>query len=161
MASGFNMRLLAHDAYEDPKAPEEFGVTYVGLDQLLQESDFVSLHVALTPETRHMISTRELGLMKTSAVLVNASRGPVVDTDALVQALQDNEIFAAGLDVTDPEPLPATHPLVNLPNAIVVPHIASATYSTRDDMATLAARNVLDVLNGRTPEVIINPEVLS
>lgn len=161
MASGFNMRLLAHDAYEDPKAPEEFGVTYVGLDHLLQESDFVSLHVALTPETRHMISTRELGLMKSNAVLINASRGPVVDTDALVQALQDNEIFAAGLDVTDPEPLPATHPLVNLPNAIIVPHIASATYSTRDDMATLAARNVLDVLNGRTPEIIINPEVLA
>jgi glyoxylate reductase len=161
MASGFNMKLLAHDSYQDPKAPEEFGVTYVELDQLLQESDFVSLHVALTPETRHMIGAREFGLMKKSAVLINASRGPVVDTDALVTALESGEIFAAGLDVTDPEPLPADHPLVHLPNCIVVPHIASATFTTRDAMATLAAQNVIDVLNGTKPQVIINPEVLS
>jgi glyoxylate reductase len=99
--------------------------------------------------------------MKKSAVLINASRGPVVDTDALVTALETGEIFAAGLDVTDPEPLPADHPLVHLPNCIVVPHIASATFTTRDAMATLAAQNVIDVLNGTKPQVIINPEVLS
>jgi glyoxylate reductase len=160
MASGFNMRILAHDAYEDPKAAEEFGVSYVPLDDLLREADFVSLHVALTPETQQMIGARELGLMKATAVLVNAARGPVVDTDALVTALQDGEIFAAGLDVTDPEPLPADHPLVSLPNCIVVPHIASATVTTRDAMARLAANNLIDVLNGKTPEVIVNPEVL-
>jgi glyoxylate reductase len=161
MASGFNMRILANDSYEDPNAASEFGVTYVSLDELLEQSDFVSLHVALTPETRHLISTRELGLMKSTAVLVNASRGPVVDTDALVVALRDGEIFAAGLDVTDPEPLPADHPLVLAPNCIVAPHIASATVTTRDAMAELAARNVMDVLNGRVPEVIVNPDVLN
>ena len=160
MASGFNMRLLAHDPYEDPGAPAEFGIRYVSLDELLRESDFVSLHVALTPETHHLIGAREFGLMKDTAVLVNAARGPVVDTDALVRALKDGEIFAAGLDVTDPEPLPADHPLVTMPNCIVAPHIASATVTTRDAMARLAARNLIDIFEGRTPEVIVNPEVL-
>lgn len=161
MATGFNMRILAHDAYEDAAAAAEFGVTYVPLDQLLQEADFVSLHVALTPETRHLISAREFGLMKPTAVLINAARGPVVDTEALVTALRDGEIFAAGLDVTDPEPLPADHPLVTMPNCIVAPHIASATVTTRDAMAVLAANNLIDVLEGRTPEVIVNPNVLN
>ena len=160
MASGFNMRLLTYDTYQDPKAAEEFGVTFVELDELLRESDYVSLHVALTEETHHIISEREFGLMKRTAVLVNAARGPVVDTDALVRALTDGEIFAAGLDVTEPEPLPADHPLVSLPNCVVVPHIASATVTTRDNMAKLAANNLIDVLNGRKPEVIVNPEVL-
>lgn len=161
MASGFNMRLLAQDSYQDMEAAAQLGVTFVELDELLRESDFVSLHVALTPETERLISTRELGLMKKTAVLINAARGPVVDTDALVTALESGEIFAAGLDVTDPEPLPADHPLVALPNCIVVPHIASATVTTRDAMAELAARNLLAVLNGEQPEVIVNPEVLS
>ncbi len=161
MTSGFNMRLLANDAYEDSKAAAEFGVTYVPLDDLLREADFVSLHVALTPETEQLIGARELGLMKKTAVLINAARGPVVDTEALVAALRGGEIFAAGLDVTDPEPLPADHPLVSLPNCIVVPHIASATVTTRDAMAELAANNLIDVLNGKMPEVIVNPDVLS
>jgi len=160
MASGFKMRIIANDSYQDPNAEGEYGVTYVELDDLLEQSDFVSLHVALTPETRHLISTRELGVMKPTAVLINAARGPVVDTDALVTALENGEIFAAGLDVTDPEPLPVDHPLVNLPNCIVVPHIASATVTTRDAMAELAARNILAVLDGKEPEVIVNPEVL-
>lgn len=161
MASGFNMRILANDAYEDLNAAAEFGVTYVPLDELLAESDFVSLHVALTPETHQLIGDRELGLMKPTAVLINASRGPVVDTDALVAALEGGEIFAAGLDVTDPEPLPVDHRLVSLPNCIVAPHIASATVTTRDAMARLAANNLIDVLNGKMPEVIVNPEVLA
>ncbi|HEU5434732.1 MAG TPA: NAD(P)-dependent oxidoreductase, partial [Thermomicrobiales bacterium] len=110
--------------------------------------------------TKHLIGGRELGLMKPSAVLVNAARGPVVDTDALVAALRDGTIFGAGLDVTDPEPLPADHPLVHLPNAVVVPHIASATFSARDAMAELAARNLLAVLRGETPPVCLNPEAL-
>ncbi len=160
MATGFKMTILANDAYQDPTAEAEYGMTYVELDDLLARSDFVSLHVALTPETRHMISTREFGIMKSTAVLINAARGPVVDTGALVTALQNGDIFAAGLDVTDPEPLPADHPLVTLPNCIVVPHIASATVTTRDAMAELAARNLLAVLDGETPEVIVNPEVL-
>lgn len=159
MAHGFNMTVLAYDTYQDEKAAEEYDVTFVELDVLLKTSDFVSLHVALTPDTRHLISQHELGLMKETAVLVNAARGPVVDTDALVSALQNGEIFAAGLDVTDPEPLPANHPLVSLPNCTVVPHIASATVQTRNNMATLAAGNLLAVLEGRRPQVVVNPSV--
>jgi glyoxylate reductase len=160
MARGFDMRILAYDPFEDDAAAREFNATYVPLDDLLRNADFVTLHVALTDETHRLIGAREFGLMKQTAVLINAARGPVVDTDALVTALRDGEIFAAGLDVTDPEPLPADHPLATLPNAIVVPHIASATVTTRDKMAELAARNLLAVLHGERPEVIVNPEVL-
>lgn len=159
-AKGFDMNVLVFDTYRDEAAEQALGVTFRPLDDLLRESDFVTLHVALTPETHHLVSRREFGLMKPTAVLVNASRGPVVDTDALVAALQTGEIFAAGLDVTDPEPLPASHPLATLPNAVVVPHTASGTVQTRDAMAVLAARNLLAVLNGDMPPVCVNPEVL-
>lgn len=160
MATGFNMRLLAWDRSPETKDTQGLDIEFVDFDTVLKESDFLSLHVALAPETHHLIGGRELGLMKKTAILINAARGPVVDTDALVTALREGEIFAAGLDVTDPEPLPADHPLVSLPNCIVVPHIASATVSSRDNMATLAARNLLAVLNGDRPEHIVNPEVL-
>lgn len=159
-ARGFEMEILYYDAQRYPDAERELGATYRELDDLLRESDFVTLHVALTPETQQMLGAREFGLMKREAVVVNAARGPVIDTDALVSALRDGEIMGAALDVTDPEPLPADHPLVALPNCIVVPHIASATVATRDNMATLAARNVLAVLRGERPEAIVNPEVL-
>jgi glyoxylate reductase len=159
-AHGFNMRILAYDTYQDEAAAAEFGVEFRPLDDLLRESDFITIHVSLTPETTHLIGSRELGLMKPEAVLVNAARGPVVDTDALVNALRDNVIWAAALDVTDPEPLPADHPLISMPNAIVVPHTASGTIATRDNMASLAARNLLAVLAGEAPPAIVNPEVL-
>ncbi|HEX5497977.1 MAG TPA: D-glycerate dehydrogenase, partial [Thermomicrobiales bacterium] len=159
-ARGFDMKIVFYDTHRDEEAERALGAEFRPLDDLLRESDFVTLHVALTPETTRLIGARELGLMKPSAVLVNASRGPVVDTDALVAALRDGVIFAAGLDVTDPEPLPADHPLVHLPNAVVVPHIASATFKARDAMAELAARNLLAVLRGETPPVCLNPEVL-
>lgn len=159
-AGGFDMRILIYDAFRDEAAEEEFSVTYRPLDDLLRESDFVTLHVALTDETHHLIGTRELGLMKDEAILVNAARGPVIDTEALVTALRDGVIGGAALDVTDPEPLPADHPLVTLPNAVVVPHIASATVDTRNEMAELAAKNLLAVLNGEHPPGIVNPEVL-
>jgi len=159
-ARGFDMRVLAYDTFEDEAAATEFGATYRPLDDLLREADFVTLHVALTPETEHLIGAREFGLMKREAILVNAARGPVVDTDALVAALRDGEIGGAAMDVTDPEPLPASHPLVALPNALVVPHIASATVATRDRMAELAAGNLLAVLRGERPAHIVNPEVL-
>lgn len=161
MARGFNMRILATNRSHDQALVDELGVTYVELDQLLEESDFVSLHVALTPETTGMIGARELAMMKPTAILINAARGPVVETDALVNALSNDTIFAAGLDVTDPEPLPADHPLVSMPNCVVVPHIASATVTSRDNMATLAARNLLAVLQGEAPPHIVNPDVLS
>jgi glyoxylate reductase len=159
-AGGFDMNILAYDAYQDEDAAKDLGVTYKPLDDLLRESDFVTLHVALTDETTGMIAGREFGLMKPEAILINAARGPVVDTDALVTALQNGEIGGAALDVTDPEPLPAEHPLASLPNAIVVPHIASATVATRDRMAVMAAENLVAVLKGETPQAIVNPEVL-
>jgi len=159
-AAGFDMRILAYDAYRDEEAAKALNVTFVEFDELLRESDFVTLHCALTEETRHLIGTRELGLMKPEAVLVNAARGPVVDTDALFKALRDDTIWSAALDVTDPEPLPADHPLIGMPNCIVVPHIASATVATRNNMATLAVENALAVLQGRTPPHCVNPEVL-
>ncbi|MCC6775832.1 MAG: D-glycerate dehydrogenase [Hyphomicrobiales bacterium] len=159
-AAGFDMKVLIYDTYRDEAVEREMGVEYRPLDDLLRESDFVTLHVALTPETRHLIDERAFGLMKPSAVLVNAARGPVIDSDALVAALRDGQIFAAGLDVTDPEPLPADHPLLSLSNCTVVPHTASGTVQTRDAMAVLAARNLLAVLNGEEPPACVNPEVL-
>src|SRR5436190_4423733 len=159
-ARGFEMRILYYDAQRYPDAERELGAEYRPFDDLLRESDFITLHVALTPETKQLMSTREFGLMKREASLINAARGPVVDTDALVEALRSGEIAGAGLDVTDPEPLPANHPLIALPNAIVVPHIASASVATRDEMARLAARNLLAVLQGERPPAIVNPEVL-
>jgi glyoxylate reductase len=161
MASAFGMRILVNNRRQDPRLAAKYDVTFVDFLDLLRESDFVSLHVALTPETHHLISTRELKLMKKTAVLINAARGPVVDTEALTQALIDGEIFAAGLDVTDPEPLPADHPLVSLPNAVIVPHIASATVQTRNAMSSLAARNIVELVNGRRPAAIVNPEVFN
>jgi glyoxylate reductase len=160
-AAGFDMRILAFDSYRDEAAAAELGVTFVELDELLQQSDFVTLHCALTDETRHLIGGRELGLMKKTAILVNAARGPVVDTAALTTALRDGEIWGAALDVTDPEPIPADHPLVSMSNCVVVPHIASATVDTRNKMATLAVNNALAVLKGETPPHCVNPEVLN
>ena len=161
MTTGFGMKILAYDRTPETKDTTGLDVTFVDLDQLLRESDFVSLHVAYTPETHHLIGTRELKAMKETAILVNAARGPVVDTDALTEALRNGDILGAGLDVTDPEPLPADHPLVSLPNCTVVPHIGSATTESRTAMATLAAKNLRAVLTGERPEHIVNPEVLT
>lgn len=160
-ATGFGMRVLVFDTYRDEAAEAELGAEYLPLDDLLRQADFVTLHVALSEETQHLIGERAFGLMKPTAVLVNASRGPVIDTDALVAALREDTIFAAGLDVTDPEPLPANHPLVSLPNCTVVPHTASATVQTRDAMAILAAENLLAVLRNEEPSACVNPEVLT
>ena len=160
MVSGFDMDILVYDVYYDVDAEQEYGVKYVSLAELLEKSDFISLHVLLSEETHHMISTDQFAQMKPTAVLVNAARGPVIDTDALVEALKTGQIFAAGLDVTDPEPLPADHPLNHMPNCTVVPHIASATVTSRNNMAKLAANNVLHVLRGEEPHAIVNPDVL-
>ena len=157
-ARGFDMRVLAFDPFEDAAFARDYDVSYVPLEQLLAESDFVTLHVALTPDTQHLISAAEFDRMKPTAILVNASRGPVVDTDALVNALRNGSILGAALDVTDPEPLPADHPLVNMTNCIVVPHTASATVQTRDRMADLAARNLLAGLRGERPPAAVNAD---
>jgi glyoxylate reductase len=159
-ARGFDMRVLAHDPYPDEAFARQHDITFVPVDQLLTESDFVTLHVALTPETHHAIGAEQLELMKPTAILVNASRGPVVDTEALVSALQKGDILAAALDVTDPEPLPADHPLANMPNCIVVPHTASATVQTRNRMAQLAAANLIAGLQGERPPAGVNTDAV-
>lgn len=157
---GFGMRILYHDVHPASAEDEaELGATRVELDELLREADFVSLHVNLTDETHHLIDADALRAMKPTAVLVNTSRGPVVDPAALEVALRANQIFAAGLDVTEPEPLPADHPLVGLPNCIVLPHIASASQVTRGKMAAIAAANLLAGLREERLPAPINPEV--
>jgi len=129
------------------------------MDELLRESDFVTLHVNLTDETHHLVDADALAAMKSTSVLVNTSRGPVVDHEALEAALRDGTIFAAGLDVTEPEPLPVDHPLVRLPNCVVLPHIASASHTTRGKMAGMAAANLLAGVRGERLPTPINPEV--
>ena len=148
-AQGFGMTVLYHDV--GPVLVEvaaSLGATSVPLDELLARSDFVSLHVNLTPETRHLINADVLSRMKPTAVLVNTSRGPVVDGTALAEALRDGVIFAAALDVTDPEPIPVDDPLVGLDNCLIVPHIASASRATRGRMAAMAAANLLAGVHG-------------
>jgi glyoxylate reductase len=159
-ARGFDMEILAYDEYQDDAFAAEMGVTYVSLGELLQRSDFVTLHCALTPETYQLIGAEELATMKPSAVLINAARGPVVDTEALTNALRDGTIWAAGLDVTDPGPIPADHPLVFMENVVIAPHIASGSIDTRNKMAVMAATNLLQALRGERPEHLVNPEVL-
>ncbi len=157
---GFGMNVLYHDVHPATADEEaELGARRVEMDELLADSDFISLHVNLTDETHHLIDADALRAMKSTAVLVNTSRGPVVDPAALEVALREGEIFAAGLDVTDPEPLPVDHPLVALPNCVVVPHIASASRVTRDRMAEMAAANLLAGLRGDRLPTPINPEV--
>lgn len=148
-ARGFAMEILYHDVAELPaEVTDPLGASYVPLDELLARSDYVSLHVNLTAETRHLINATTLAAMKPTAVLVNTSRGPVVDQVALAAALRDGTIWAAGLDVTDPEPIRMDDPLVGLDNCLIVPHIASATRATRGRMAAMAAANLLAGVRG-------------
>ncbi len=148
-AKGFDMRVLYYNTRRATDKEEQYRIEYRDLDDLLAESDFVSLHAPLTPETHHLMNKRRLGLMKKTAVLINTARGPVVDPDALYDALSSHAIWAAGLDVTEPEPLPATHRLLTLRNCIVVPHLGSASFASRDGMARMAAENLLAGLEGR------------
>jgi glyoxylate reductase len=150
-ALGFGMRILYHDAVRaDAAAERELRATYTERDDLLRQADFVTLHALLTPETRHLIDARALGLMKKTAILVNAARGPVVDEAALVTALGEGRIAGAGLDVFEEEP--RVHPgLLPLANVVLAPHIASASFDTRLAMATLAVRNCVAVLEGKPP----------
>ena len=157
-ANGFGMRLLVNTE-DGLEALPEFGAEQVSLDKLLKESDFVSAHVPLTEETKHLIGARELGLMKSTAILINTSRGGVVDGRALNEALGDGEILAAGLDVTEPEPIPLEDPLLTLDNCLVVPHIASASVATRTKMAEMAVDNVIAGITGERLPTCVNPEV--
>jgi glyoxylate reductase len=159
-ARGFEMRVLYTNRSRRPDLEASLGLEWRSLDGLLGEADFVSLHVPLSPETRRLIGARELALVKPSAVLVNTARGPVIDTDALYDALRAGRPGAAALDVTDPEPLPAVHPLYTLPNVIITPHIGSASVATRSRMADLAVDNMIAALEGRMPPNVLNPLAL-
>jgi lactate dehydrogenase-like 2-hydroxyacid dehydrogenase len=148
-AAGFGMTILYSSRTQvDPEIEAALGATYVGLDELLERSDVVSLHVSLAPDTRGLIDAAALARMKPTAVLVNTARGPVVDPVALAGALRDGVIAAAALDVTDPEPIPTDDPLLSLDNCLVLPHIASATGATRGRMAAMAAANLLAGVHG-------------
>ncbi len=157
-AMGFGMRIVYYDLYRPPEEIErELGAQYLEFDELLAQADFISIHVALTPETRHLFGPEQFRAMRPTSVLVNTSRGPVIDEAALAAALRDGEIFAAGLDVFEKEP--EVHPdLLDAPNAVIIAHLGSATVDTRNAMGTLAAENLIAALEGRRPPTLLNPE---
>ena len=148
-AKGFEMRVLYHSRHHvDPDAEAAVDATWVPLEALLAESDFVCIHLPLSEETRGLIDAAALARMKPSAILVNTARGPIVDSDALLAALEAGTIRAAALDVTDPEPLRADHPLAQRDDCLIVPHIGSATYATRARMSVVAAEDLIAGMRG-------------
>lgn len=159
-ARGFDMRVIYHDVTRaTPDDEQEWGIEYVDRDTLFRESDFLSIHVPLNEHTRHAVGKDEFALMKPTAVLVNTSRGPVVDEPALADALEQGQIASAGLDVYENEPVVEPR-LLELENIVVVPHIGSASIKTRTRMCTMAAENTAAVLSGQRPPNPVNPEVL-
>jgi glyoxylate reductase len=158
-AKGFDMKIIYTDVKRDQDFEAQSGAMFVDKETLLRDSDFISLHVPLTPETRHYIGEKELRMMKETAVLINACRGPVVDEKALVTALREKQIWGAGLDVYENEP--QIEPgLAELDNVVIVPHIASSTVETRLNMGRIAVNNIIKVLHGESPDTCVNPEVL-
>lgn len=158
-ARGFNMDVVYYDSVRNSEKEKELNIEYKTLEELLQSSDFVSMHVPLTTKTRHMIGEDQLHMMKTTAYLVNTSRGPVIDEKALYKALKEGWIAGAALDVHEKEPTDPDNPLLDLDNIIVTPHIASASVETRTKMAVIAATNCAAVLRGEEPPNLVNPEV--
>ncbi|MCL5039320.1 MAG: D-glycerate dehydrogenase [Firmicutes bacterium] len=157
-ARGFAMRVLYYNRHRREDLERELGATYRPLDDLLREADFVSIHAPLAPETRHLIGERELALMKPTAVLINTSRGPLVDEQALYLALVQKRIWAAGLDVFEAEPVSLENPLLRLENVVALPHIGSASVATRVKMATTAAINLVAGVTGQRPPHLVNPQ---
>jgi glyoxylate reductase len=158
---GWDMNVLYYDIRPNEVAEKDLAARRVDLDTLLRESDFVSIHTDLNETTRGLFNAERFAKMKRTAVLVNTARGPIVDEDALHQALKSGTIFAAGLDVTDPEPPRPDNPLLTLPNVVIAPHIASATVQTRDAMARICANNLIAGLNGTKLPAWVNPDVES
>lgn len=159
-ANGFDMNILYYNRHRLPAEEEAaYHLSYVPLDELLQQSDFVSLHAPYTPETHHLIGEREMGLMRSGAILINTARGPLIDEKALVRALQARQIAGAGLDVFENEP--AVEPeLLSMEQVVLLPHIGSASLKTRTLMATMASQNIFAHIRGQRPPNILNPEVL-
>ena len=161
LAKGFNMKILYYDIRRLPEDLEKkLGAKYVDLDTLLQNSDIVTLHVPLTKGTYHLINEERLKKMKRGAILVNDSRGAVIDTEALIKALREGWIAGAGLDVHESEPLPLNHPITAFKNVILAPHVGSATYETRLAMAMLVADNLIAFAKGEIPPTLVNKEVV-
>jgi len=159
-ARGFNMNVLYHDVVRNEEAERQLGVKYIsGLNELLSTSDFISVHVPLLPGTHHLIGASEFALMKPTAVFINTSRGSVVDQKALYEALRSGKIFAAGIDVTEVEPISTDDPLLTLENVVITPHIASASVHTRKNMAMMAVENLLAGLRGEVLPNCVNPDV--
>ena len=140
---------------------KKWGLLFTTMENVLRESDFVSVHVPLIPQTRHLIGTNELEMMKDTAFLINTSRGPVIDEKALIQALIDGKIRGAGLDVWDPEPPSADNPLLEMDNVVALPHIASASIETRTKMIEMAVENLNSILDGRIPPHLVNKDVIN
>jgi glyoxylate reductase len=160
-SSGFDMKVLYYDVHRmSPEDEAAYHMTYLPMDEVLQQSDFISVHTPYMPSTHHLIGDRELNLMKPTAILINTARGPIVDEKALVRALQAGKIAGAGLDVFENEP--AVEPeLLQMENVVLLPHIASASLNTRTLMATMASDNIVAHYHGQRPPNIVNPEVLS
>jgi glyoxylate reductase len=153
------MKVLYHDVYKNDKAEKELGARQVDFDTLLREADFISVHTDLNEKTRHLFGAEQFKKMKRSAVFINSARGPLVDQKALAEALKTGTIFAAGLDVTDPEPPTMADPLLKLPNLVIAPHIASATIGSRNAMAEICANNLIAGVTGQKLPSWVNPEV--
>lgn len=158
-ARGFSMHILYYNKSRRKDIEQELGAEYVPLPELLRRADFVSVHVPLTAETQHMIGTGEFSLMKPTAILVNTSRGQVVDQEALYHALKSGQIYAAAIDVAEVEPIPADSPLLTLDNLVITPHIGSASTATRTRMAIMAAENLISGLKGEKLPTCVNPQV--
>ena len=158
-ASGFGMRVLYYDVYRRQDLEQSMGVSYADMDTLLRESDFVTIHTDLNETTRHMMNAAAFAKMKPTAIVINTARGPIVDPQALYDALKSGKIGGAALDVTEPEPIPTDSPLLTLPNCLIVPHIASASVATRGKMAQMAAANLIAGLRGEKLPTCVNPQV--
>lgn len=160
-AKGFGMKILYYDVLERPEIEREVGAKRVDLETLLRESDFVSLHVPLLPETHHMIGERELKMMKPTAFLINTARGKVIDQAALYRALKEGWIAGAALDVFEQEPIPPDDPLLQLKNVVLAPHAASASIETRSRMADIVAENLIAFKEGKVPPTLVNKDVVN
>jgi lactate dehydrogenase-like 2-hydroxyacid dehydrogenase len=158
-ALGFEMKVMYYDPVRRPDLESQLGIAFAPLGELLAASDFVSLNCALNESTHHLINERTLRLMKPTAILVNTSRGPTVDLEALYRALKEGRLGGAGLDVFEPEPVPSDHPILTLENVVFTPHLGTSTRGSRIRMAETAARGITSVLLGEEPEFLLNPEV--
>ncbi|MBF6589277.1 MAG: D-glycerate dehydrogenase [Ktedonobacterales bacterium] len=159
-AQGFAMRVLYTDVVRREDLEASLGIEYAPLEDILARADFVSIHTPLTAETHHLMNRERFAQMKRGALIINTARGPIIDPDALLEALRSGHLGGAALDVTEPEPLPADHPLLTQPNCLVVPHIASASATTRGQMAEICARNLIAGLKGEALPAGLNPEAL-